>query len=595
MPKLRLLFLLALICLPAVAAAQVDKGESTISGRVVFADTGKPVRRATVRLFSRLNHSPSRITWTNARGEYRFNEVAAGTYFVLAEIPGGLSPVKAFGVTEFGFNSDIDVEPTRVTVDGKGATRCELRVVRAGAIRGTIVYADKEPVTGARIALFRRKNGVTLPFFGVRVETNDRGTYRIDGLPEGEYFVGVVDTIRRVLSEEPSKETAIVAAYYPAGASITEAKAIVVQAGSEVSAINITLRDDQLHQISGVMKWRDSGEPVVQGSLQLRRLDEPTAEPSFFQYLSTTSAALPGPDGYNSFRDSVDLTTMNFPQSVDANAAGEWKFPELPPGKYVIRAYAAVSQIPRSAAKIDGGPKFDFERDLESMIQRRFEVILGDTDLNDVVLEMTKGARISGKIATDESPVPRIWLFVNSEGRREHDATSSGTYADGSFVLDGVPSGDTRIEARTLGGDLYVKSITLGNQDLMRSSFRVEEGAEITGIRITLERGSAKLSGRALLSEGGSPAVGSGVLLVKADPALLQSTTARALATVNAAGEFFLECPPGDYLVFTWAAGNHPPQSMAEFIRTHAPTARRITLQRDEEKQIELIVAKPKQ
>jgi hypothetical protein len=128
-----------------------------------------------------------------------------------------------------------------------------------------------------------------------------------------------------------------------------------------------------------------------------------------------------------------------------------------------------------------------------------------------------------------------------------------------------------------VGGDVYVKSITLGNQDLMRDPLRVEEGVEITGVRITLERGSAKLSGRALFGEGGAPTVGGGVLLVKADPALLQLTTARALANVDAAGAFFLECPPGDYLVFTWAAGNQP----AEFIRTHAASARRITLQKD--------------
>lgn len=594
---MRLLFLLALICLPAVAAAQVERGESTISGRVVFADNGKPVRRANVGLFSGFNHPPERMTSTNARGEFRFNEVAAGTYFVLAEIPGGLSPVKAFAITEFGYNGDVDVEHTRVSVDGKGATRCELRIVRAGTIRGTIVYSDKEPVTGAQILLFRSKNGMTVPYFVRRIETNDRGMYRIDGLPEGEYFVGVVDSIRRVVAATSSDAASIVTAYYPGVGSITDAKAVQVQAGSEMSAINITLADDHLRQISGVIKWRESNYPVAMATLKLTRIDEPRVSVSFNQYISAAAAS--GAHGHNRADEDVDFTMLALRPSTRADVKGQWKFPELSPGKYVVTAEAPVDQRDKLVTDDD-----ESEIDIESLtdrdergplIVRQFEFTLGDTDLDDVVLEMSAGARISGTIVSAEPNVPSLWLFLSREGQQVDEALVFGKGKDTSFVLDGIPSGDARLDARVWNDHLYVKSITLGSQDLMRNPFHVEEGAEITGVRVTLERGAAVLSGRILSSEGGSPAAGGGVLLVKADPAFWQSQTARALAIANATGEFEMRCPPGDYLVFTWAAGNQPAQSIPELIRTHAANARRLTLQKDEQKQIELTVPKPKQ
>ena len=253
-----ILILVTFACFPAIGIAQQTPptGDSTIMGRVIYADTGRPVRRATVRLYTDMKRNPKRATAANVRGEFRFTDVAAGSYFVIAEAPGLLYPRSSFTINEFGIGSDTEVDHTRVAVDGKNSARCEIRVVRAGSISGTISYADKEPVVNARIVLFRRKNGVVVPFFSERQATNDRGMYRVEGLPDGEYFLGVVTGILTAVRIGRSDENGIPAAYYPGVVDLAEAKPIQIQSGSEVDGISISLDDEPLRMISGVVKWR---------------------------------------------------------------------------------------------------------------------------------------------------------------------------------------------------------------------------------------------------------------------------------------------------------------------------------------------------
>ncbi len=288
---IRILLFVALICFPAIAAAQQEKpsGQSTITGRVVFADTGRPVRRAVLKLYTDIKLKPARTTAANIRGEFRFSEVAAGSYFVVAEAPGVLFPRSAYTMNEFGIGTDTEIEQTQVSVDGKNSVRCEVRVARAGTIRGAITYADKEPVLDGRIILFRRKDGVVTPFFAEAKTTNDRGMYRIDGLPDGEYFLAVAAGRISPSNFRTSDETGLPTAYYPGVASITEAKAIQIQSGSDVAGIDITLVDEPLRQISGVVKWRQNGTVPEKAALILRRKDEPKVDLSLFTLYESMS------------------------------------------------------------------------------------------------------------------------------------------------------------------------------------------------------------------------------------------------------------------------------------------------------------------
>jgi hypothetical protein len=161
-------------------------------------------------------------------------------------------------------------------------------------------------------------------------------------------------------------------------------------------------------------------------------------------------------------------------------------------------------------------------------------------------------------------------------------------------MLEGISAGDVRLDVDFLGQDVYLKSITNGGQDLMREPLRVNEGVEVTGVRITLGKGLATLKGRVQLKEDGTPAAGAGVLLMQADPKLWHLQSSRCFANTDATGGFAVTCAPGDYLVFTWPAGGPPLEAVEDFIRAQAATARTISLQSKEEKQIELTLVRPR-
>src|SRR6185295_20285472 len=58
-------------------------GHSTVTGRAVYEDTGRPVRRAPVILLSTGGQAGTRSSVTNADGEFSFKNVSSGDYRVV--------------------------------------------------------------------------------------------------------------------------------------------------------------------------------------------------------------------------------------------------------------------------------------------------------------------------------------------------------------------------------------------------------------------------------------------------------------------------------------------------------------------------------
>jgi hypothetical protein len=592
----------ALVCLPSIAVAQRKQpptGQSIISGRVIFSDTGRPVRRATVKLFTNLNLPQVRTTPANQRGEFRFTEVAAGSYFVMAESPAIVSPQSLFGITEFGINSfNAEADQTSVTVDGKNTTRCEVRVVRAGTIKGTITFVDKEPVVNARVTLFRRQGSGVTPLVIMRtIRTNDRGMYRIDGIPEGEYVVGVSLGNSSGERIDPILQKAgLPNAYYPGVTSLAEAKPIQVQSGAETTGISFTVADDNLRRISGVLKWKQSGE-MVRGVVSIRRKNDPRSDISLSSLFRTSNSEDADLDALKRRDMMLILTTL--PPVADVEE-GVWQFEDLAPGTYIVTGYASLPQK-RASGKGEGGADPDSRPDgtwlSDRWVNQHVEITLEDQDKDGVTIELTEGGRILGTVSVvDGSTPPRIPISADYEHKAEFlMSLPLFNKPDGTFLLEGVSAGEVWLDAEFFGReDLYLKSITLGGQDLMREPLRMNEGGEIADVRITLGKGVATLNGRVQLKEDASPAASAGVLVVKADPKLWHLRSSRSFVNTDALGAFKLTCAPGEYLVFTWPAGGQPPGSVGELIRTQASTARTVSLQSKEEKRIELTVSAPR-
>jgi len=484
-----------------------------------------------------------------------------------------------------------------VTVDGKNTVRCEVRAVRAGTIRGTMTYADKEPVVNGRVMLFRRKGGTVTPFFTEDVFTNDRGMYRIDGLTEGEYFVGVVTGKSMTKHSDFRGPATIPSAFHPGVRSLAEAKPVKIQSGTEVTGIDITIGDDVSRRISGVLKWR-GGEPVSEGNVTMRRKDDPVLDVALPQLLRTMTP--PDADKDDTMGRDLGLMTMIMPQTADVGPGGTWQFDDLAPGTYIITGYSALAKKKSSATsdqEAEADVSTSYEMGLPRMVSRQVEINVNDEDRDDVTIELTDGGRILGTVTmVDGSAPPQIPISVDQVNKP--DFLMNLPYpseADGTFLLQGISAGEVRLDVELFGhADLYLKSITLGGQDLMREPLRVNEGGEISGVRITLDKGLATLTGRVQWKEDGSPVAGAGVLLVRADPKLWNLRSSRWFVNADAAGVFALQCPPGDYLAFTWSAGGQPLEAIGDFLRAQAATARPVSLQSKEEKQIELTVSRPR-
>src|SRR5687768_13012674 len=169
--------------------APQERGTAVISGTVLAADTGTPVRRADVRATAG-NARSARVVTTDVDGRYELRDLPAGRWTITVSKGG-------FITQQFGQQRPFElVEP--IEVGERGRFVADFSLARGGVISGRIFDEFGDPITGARVQVLRsqmQQGRRRLRPTGAFAQTDDVGGFRVFGLAPGDYYVAATTPV----------------------------------------------------------------------------------------------------------------------------------------------------------------------------------------------------------------------------------------------------------------------------------------------------------------------------------------------------------------------------------------------------------------
>jgi hypothetical protein len=428
-------------------------GTATVSGRVTLK--GEPVRGVEVILLTHIRWSANapRVR-TDENGRFSFTSVAAGTYWIFAVAPGYVSPEET-SITSPGRRISIANDQKVEDVD--------LEIKRGGVIAGRIIDSQGRPVIEEPVTLNKLdRNNKPQGYFSFSPDfnmfrTDDRGVYRIYGLPEGRYLVS-------------AGHGRVARVYYLKATSESEAKVIEVSEGSEATNVDITVSDPiDTHNVYGRVVDADTGQPV--------------------DGVKVVVDVVSG-DGLHDGDRGMD--------ELQSGPNGAFRFFGLAPGKYAI---------------------FNRSRFNDGFIGKPIIFNISAGDVNGVELKVRRSSgAISGVVVIEGTNDPNVLAKLSQINlyASVHPADPKlgagvemspvKVNADGSFRFSGLPAGKTWIHhSHQDYGDLTMARIEL-NGALIGGGIEIAAGEQVTGVRVVLLHGALTLRGEMKVTGGTLPA-----------------------------------------------------------------------------------------
>ena len=508
---------------------QKPEGGSIVKGRVIYADTGQPLRRAEVFLVPQ-DEFLSSTSVTDRNGEFVFSNVGAGQYYVVVNALDIVSPLSSMSRGERSLKlkialGQIDDGFSEVTVDGRSAVKTEIRASRSGVITGRVMTEDDEPIAKAKITIYQIVDGkvrlVSAATGSVddnkMFETDSRGVYRIAGLATGEYIVRASESNEGGNPDEAADGSytngSMMVAFYPKALRVQDATSVKVQQGSETKDVDIRLTERIGYRVSGTVLFR--GRPVASAEIRLTR-DEP----------------------------EVNRDPFESPQAR-TDDKGQWEIRTVPDGKYTL----TVSTLVIGMVAADG------ESGRVATTQR--ELIVEGGDVTNLNLEVFVGAIVTGTISVEGGTALPERLMIKldpSEAalkRADVDLNLlSAIDPKGVFEIAPLPAGSYQFGFISLG-TYYVKSITLKRKDLLRNPIKLVAGQSLAGINIVLSSELVSLSGRVVEKDDKSKPLSNATVLLFPVEAERRRMSDEPIAIVSdKEGHFAVKAAPGEYFAF---------------------------------------------
>ncbi|HEY6251582.1 MAG TPA: carboxypeptidase-like regulatory domain-containing protein [Candidatus Angelobacter sp.] len=495
----------ALFCgLFACGPAQAADPTASLEGSVVNKITGAPVKHAHVMSIKVPGQASIPIsTDTDADGRFSI-ALEPGSYRLWVERPG-------FAHQAYGSRTPDGTGTLLTVAAGQQIRDINLRIVPLGAIAGRVLDEDGDPIQGAGIQVLRfsfatgKRHLITV----LGVGSNDRGEYRAYGLPAGRYFL--MATLRGAPTSRPPESDALLpetqqsfaAVYYPGVLDFTSASQISLPEGGEISDADFHLQK--------------TGAITVRG-----RLFSPVQDFAG----SRLQVAL----GHN------DRNTAAFLNPITATVdepTGRFEFHGIAPGAYLLIA----SQL-HNGLLLSG---------------RLAVAVNAGANPQTVNVTLTSAFDVTGSIEIEGGAMAKIppltVQLTEPEGLAFGRQPSAKIGPDGSFRLSGVASGIWDFTLSPLPEDLWIKTATLGDLDVLSEEFSVSSAAK-GPLRIVLAGNGAQISG--LVSQDGQPSRAV-VVLAPAASELQGFAQMYRSTTTQGNGTFLLKgVRPGAYKLFAF-------------------------------------------
>jgi hypothetical protein len=559
-----------------------------IVGQVVDAATGRPVSGCIVSLAGA--ELPRPAGWVHAApgvlttsdGRFVFRDLPAGNYGITATRQGyadGAHGRRRPG----GATQQLELD------DGERIADVVIHVWKHGAISGTIVDEAGEPVVNALVVALRRSTTIGTRAFrpAGHAATDDRGVYRLSGLPAGDYVVGA--SVRHFSMPAIQGRTVRI----DMGGAF-EAGFTVGMVSSSPTLIHV---DGALYLIGGggaippppaadrMFVYRttyyssatsieqasvltiSSGEE--RGGADLQLIPVPAAR---------LSGSIGGPDGPVSA--SVLLVPADSRESaleVDgaftvSDARGLFAFQAVPSGRYFVQARVGV---PRRSANPGAVP-----------LWADLPVVVGDTDISGLHVQLQRGFRISGRFEFEggrERPtaerLQQVPVVIQTVMGRTMPPPALTVEADGRFTVSALPPDRYFVRIDSSPPGWRFKSATHAGRDVSGVPLDLRGDADVT---ITFSDRWSHLRGMVTTSRG-VPDPEAIVLLFPADtqqwPHAAMNSRRFKSARATTSGEYTINSvPEGEYFVVAVPDVDAADWQAPDILQSLANVARRMTL-----------------
>lgn len=570
---------------PSTAGQSTVTGQSTVKGRVVYKDNAQPLKGLRLRIFMSEDVPGSRrLVFTDDRGEFRLENLAAGKYYVTLQGP-GVAMQSGFGIKiplpmsaipkREEFEEIIPRHDAAFTVDGTNTVEVEVRLARGGAIAGKVLKANGEPAEDVAVSFISREGTASGPYtarFSAR--TGEAGAYRIENIPEGDYivFAAIEDKSSNFDMRAQLRGESQIVTYHPAAISVRDAITVRVDPGRETGDVNVTLVARNSFAVSGTVVRLSDGTPIAGANVLLQNKKSELG-----------GALVPGMGQ----------------RSTSTDSDGHWSFRNVMEGSYAVSALAPNSRPERLSIgppELRNGEPVDREQAYRESRQRflvtQEDVSVAGADISELSLSISGPGSIFGSVASDSGALPSnlvVFLELIGKGARPGPPLPVRVKPDGSFSFSGIQGGDIYLSvALPPDSNYFVKSLTANGDDLRRVAIKVIEGAEAGPVRVVISSGVGTLTGRIVSQQTGEGLSNLIVLLAPVESEKQRFRTAYLTARADTNGRYSVSGAPGEYFVFARRREELPPIVSEEFVKSQAANAKRVVIMSGESNRMDL-------